>query len=136
MFVLPRAYADEMIAHAWQEAPNECCGLLAGVEGRIVRLYRTTNAAGSPTQYRLDPREQFAIHKDLYEKGWHLVGGYHSHTHTEAYPSATDVKLAFWPDILYFIVSLADPSKPVIRAFRIREAQILEEELVIGDLTP
>jgi proteasome lid subunit RPN8/RPN11 len=65
-------------------------------------------------------------------KGWDLVGIYHSHTHTEAYPSKTDVELAFYPEALYFIVSLQDRQAPVIRAFRISDGQIAEEDVIIG----
>jgi proteasome lid subunit RPN8/RPN11 len=70
--------------------------------------------------------------RELDQKGWELLGIYHSHTHTEAYPSKTDVELAFYPEALYFIVSLERPSEPVIRAFRINDANITEEEVMIA----
>jgi proteasome lid subunit RPN8/RPN11 len=70
--------------------------------------------------------------RELDQKGWDLVGIYHSHTHTEAYPSKTDVDLAFYPEALYFIVSLENPGAPVIKAFRITDGHIAEEEVVIG----
>jgi len=69
--------------------------------------------------------------REMDRKGWDLVGIYHSHTHTEAYPSKTDVELAFYPEALYFIVSVQDRNAPVIRAFRITDGQIAEEEVVI-----
>lgn len=131
MFQLPRKFAQEMIAHALEEVPNECCGIIAGSGGKPVKLYRGTNAAKSPFRYNLDPKDLFQIYKEIEEKGWELLGSYHSHTHTLAYPSPTDIELAFWPQALYFIISLENREQPVIRAFRILEGKIQEEELQI-----
>ncbi len=124
-------YIQEMIAHAQAEAPNECCGVLAGLNGKIVRLYRGVNAEPSPFRYNLDPKDLLRIVREIDVNGWDVLGTYHSHTHTHAYPSATDVKLAFWPDSLYFIVSLEDAARPAVKAFHIREGQIEEETLEI-----
>lgn len=120
-----------MVAHAHEEAPNECCGIAAGRDGRIVRLYRARNAAKSPVRYQVDSRELLAIYNEIEAQGWDLLAIYHSHPLSEAYPSATDVRLAGWPDSLYFIVSLVDPERPVIRAFRIRDGAVEEEEMAI-----
>ena len=70
--------------------------------------------------------------REMDQKEWELVGIYHSHTHTEAYPSKTDVELAFYPDALYFIVSLENREAPVIRAFRINDGRVDEEEVVVA----
>ncbi len=126
MFHLEKRYADELVSHAKAEAPNECCGILAGVEGTITKLYRARNTENSPLRYNLDPRELFRIVKEIEAKGWELLGIYHSHTHTEAYPSATDIELALWPEALYFIVSLENPEEATIRAFRIAAGQVEE----------
>lgn len=136
MFQLPQEFAQEMIDHALAETPNECCGIIAGFGGKPVKAYRGNNAPKSPFRYNLDPKDLFRIHKEMEEKGWELLGSYHSHTHTHAYPSPTDVELAFWPEALYFIVSLEDRHKPVIRAFRILEGKIQEEELLITPSPP
>lgn len=132
LFQLERHFAREMMAHAQAEAPNECCGMLAGAGGKAARLYRTDNAERSPMRYSVDPRELLRIHREMEAQGWDLLGIYHSHTHSPAYPSATDVELAFWPDALYFIVSLQDPARPILRAFHIMEGRIKEEELEIA----
>lgn len=132
MFQLEQEYAREMIAHAQEEMPNECCGLLAGKGGKIVKLYRARNSHHSPVSYNVDPKELLAFYNELEASGWDLLGIYHSHTHSEAYPSATDVRLAAWPDSIYFIVSLQDPKNPVLKAFRIREGVIEEEGLELG----
>lgn len=120
-----------MIAHAQAEAPNECCGLLAGPQGRVERVYRAQNADLSPVRYSLAPKELLGYIKDIDDRDWDLLGIYHSHTHTHAYPSDTDVKMAFWPDCLYVIVSLEKPGEPHLRAFRILDGKIEEEDIII-----
>lgn len=131
MFVLEKRYADEMIAHARDERPNECCGILAGANGKVTKFYRVANAERSPVRYNVDPRDVLRIDQELRENNWDWLGIYHSHTHTEAYPSPTDVSLAFYPDSLYFIISLMDAENPSIKAFHIVDGNITEEELRI-----
>ena len=123
---MTKALADDMVEHLRQERPNEGCGILAAKEGVVVKVFRMTNASGSPLRYSLDPKEQFAAYKVLDDEGWELGGVFHSHTHTEAYPSPTDVRMAS-EDVPYVIVSLAqDP--PSIRAFRITKANWTDTE--------
>ena len=131
MFVLERKYADEIIAQAREEAPNECCGVLAGRGGRVEKLFRTVNAEKSPYRYNVDPHDLLRTYRECDAKGWDFLGIYHSHPHTEAYPSPTDVRLAAWPESTHIIVSLADPKNPILRAFRIQDGRISEEELTI-----
>ena len=132
MLKLDRAYVDEIIAHARQDAPNECCGIIAGNDGHHpTKLYRALNAEASPYRYNVDPKDLLRIYRDLDSNGWDVLAIYHSHTHTDAYPSPTDVRLASWPDAYYLIVSLADGAKPVLRAFRIQDGAVSEEELEI-----
>jgi len=122
---------EEMIRHAQREYPNEACGLLAGRDSRVEKVYQITNANHSPVTYRLDPEEQFRAFTEIEEKGWELVAVYHSHSHSPAYPSATDLELTFYPDSLYLIISLADIARPTIRAFRIGEGVVEEERVEI-----
>lgn len=131
MLELSRDQAAALVAHAKEEFPNECCGLLAGRNGRVERVYRGTNVDHSPYTYLMDPKEQLAAFKDMEAAGLDLVGIYHSHTHTAAYPSKTDVAKAFYPDVLYMIVSLARRETPEIRAFRLLDAEIVEEDVII-----
>ncbi|MGH7406053.1 MAG: M67 family metallopeptidase [Candidatus Methylomirabilales bacterium] len=128
---MPKRFADEIVKHARAEVPNECCGLLAGKNGAVLELFQCESTEKSPYRYYVDPKDQIRIMREMDRKGWDLVGIYHSHTHTEAYPSKTDVELAFYPEALYFIVSLQNRNTPVIRAFRITDGQIGEEEVVI-----
>lgn len=131
MIYLTRQQAEEIIAHAQAELPNEACGLLGGKEGRVEKVYRLSNADHSPVTYRLDPEEQYRAMMDMEERGWDIVAIYHSHVAAPAYPSATDVEKAYYPDSFYLIISLADRERPVLRAFRILEGEIEEVELVI-----
>jgi proteasome lid subunit RPN8/RPN11 len=131
MFSIEKRYIDEMIAHAREDAPNECCGILGGKDGRVLQLYRAKNAEESPYRYSVDSHDLFRIHRDCEQRGWEFVGIYHSHTFSEAYPSATDVRLGFWPEAVYFLVSLRDSDKPDVRAFHIVDGVVSEEELEI-----
>jgi proteasome lid subunit RPN8/RPN11 len=126
---LEQSFVDEMLAHAREDDPNECCGIIAGSDGTATKLYRAINAEESPYRYNVDPKDLLRIYRDLDENGWDVLGIYHSHTHTEAFPSPTDVRLAAWPDAYYIIVSLQDKSNPVVRAFHISDGEATEQEL-------
>ena len=120
---------DEMVAHAREEAPNECCGLVASSNGDAQRIYRAANAERSPVKYVVDPRDQIRIQNDIDDHGWELGAIYHSHTRTEPFPSQTDINLARnWPDPLYVIVGVAGEA-PDVRAYRIVDGQVTEAEL-------
>ena len=131
MLILERSYVEEMIAHAREEAPNECCGIIAGKDGRAVKLYRITNVERSPYRYNMDPGELYRAYREIEDNGWEVLVLYHSHTHTEAYPSDTDVRLATWPEAFYVVVSLKDRENPQVRAFTIREGEVREEGLLV-----
>ena len=121
---------DEIVAHSRDDLPNECCGLIGGNDGAATSVHRARNAAGTWLRYELHPTDQLRIMNRLEEDGEDLVGIYHSHTKSEAYPSQTDINLASnWPDPLYLICSLADADAPVVRAFSIRDGRVEEVEL-------
>jgi proteasome lid subunit RPN8/RPN11 len=122
---IPLWIRDAIVAHAVKDAPKEACGLLAGRSGRIEHLFRMGNADDSPVTYRLEPTEQLRVFREIEDRGWELAGIYHSHTHTEAYPSATDRRQAFYPEAVHVVISLMDAT-PVVRAFRIRD-EVVEE---------
>jgi proteasome lid subunit RPN8/RPN11 len=126
---LPQSFVAEMIEHAKEDAPNECCGIIAGDNGKAVKLFRAKNAEASPYRYNVEPKDLFRIFRECEENGWSFLAIYHSHTASEAYPSPTDVRLATWPEAYYVLVSLKDTDKPVVRGFRILDGAISEEEL-------
>jgi proteasome lid subunit RPN8/RPN11 len=135
---LARMYVDDMIAHAREDAPNECCGIIAGRDGQATRLYRAINAAASPYRYEVDAKDLLRISREIDDNDWDVFAIYHSHTHTQAYPSGTDVRLAFYPEAYYILVSLGDaakphvsPENPDVRAYRIVDDTVTEEEIEI-----
>jgi proteasome lid subunit RPN8/RPN11 len=129
---ISRDLYEQMIEHARQEAPNECCGMLATRNGQVVKLYRAKNAAASPLRYEIDGADQYRIQMEIYDSHLELGAIYHSHTRTEPYPSQTDINLAFYPEALYVIVGLAGP-EPEVRAYMIREGRVADAELVVAD---
>ncbi len=136
MISIHKKIMDEMIAHAQEEAPYECCGLLAGTE-EVSALFRIANLPSDAPlvadlrvppdrrlRYIMDPVQQLRAFKQMRAEGIELLAIYHSHPHSPAYPSATDVRLAVYPDVHYLIVSLE--KGPDVRAFRIVGRQITE----------
>lgn len=127
---IARELYDEIVAHAREEAPNECCGMIATRDGQAVKVYRAANTAASPLRYEIDGAEQFKIQMEIDDADLDLGAIYHSHTRTEPYPSQTDINLAFYPESLYLIVGLAGDG-PDVRAYTIRDGQVAEAELLV-----
>ncbi|MBI2853620.1 MAG: M67 family metallopeptidase [Chloroflexi bacterium] len=121
-----------MVEHARYDVPNECCGMLAGKGDRVSAVWRATNAQHSPTRYSLDPQDILRGIREADKAGCELIGFYHSHTHTEAYPSKTDMELAFWPECRYVIVSLIDSGHPTLRAFWIADGKVTEDVVEVS----
>ncbi len=132
MLTLPQTFVDEMIEHSREDAPNECCGIIAGNHSGATKLYRAVNAEASPYRYNVDPKDLLRIYQDIDSNDWDVLVIYHSHTHTEAYPSQTDIRLAAWPEACYLIVSLEDEANPVLRAFHITDGNVTEEEIEVA----
>ena len=145
MIELERSFFDEMVEHGLAAFPNEACGLLAGKEGRPIRFFAMRNQDASTVSYRIDPKEQLQVETEMEDEGWQTLGIFHTHTHSEAFPSATDQDRAFWPpigseprmamfpDSYYLIMSLVDRTSPDLRAFRIVEVgRVDEDEVAIG----
>ena len=120
---IARDLYDEILAHAREDAPNECCGMIAARDGEAVRVYRAVNAAASPLRYEIDPQDQYRIEMEIEDAGLDLGAIYHSHTRSEPYPSQTDVNLAFHPHAMYVIVGVAG-EEPDVRAYRIVDGRI------------
>ena len=128
--VMPRALLTEIEAHAKEEAPRECCGLLAGRDGQIVARYPLRNQSADPErEYFAAPEDLFIAMRRMRERREELLAIYHSHPRGRPYPSATDLEMAFYPEAVYLIVAV-EPS-PEVRAFQIKEHTIQEILLVI-----
>lgn len=150
---IPRQILDDMIAHARELDPHECCGLLAGTNGAVSRHYRITNTVAKDARamevfdgadvkqlgnlsdstkaevaYFMDPQEMLTAFKDMRQRNLELTVIYHSHTHSPAYPSATDVGLAYYPDAAHLIISLEHKTAPDLRAYWIKDRQVARAE--------
>jgi proteasome lid subunit RPN8/RPN11 len=121
----------QMVGLAYDELPNEACGLLAGDPrtARVEVFYPCTNLAASSKLYEVDPSDHLRADRDAESRGLEIIGVMHSHTHTDAYPSPTDVAQAVDPDWHYVIVSLRDEA-PVLRSYLLRDGTIGEEPVV------
>jgi [CysO sulfur-carrier protein]-S-L-cysteine hydrolase len=123
---IPKIILEAIFVQAQNENPLECCGLLAGKGNQITHHYQIKNSDQSPTTYLMDPREQFWAFGNMRHNHLELLAIYHSHTHTPAYPSATDIRLAFYPQSYYLIITLMNGS-PQMRAFKILNETVAEE---------
>jgi proteasome lid subunit RPN8/RPN11 len=127
---LPRALADQIAGHARAGLPDEACGIVSGIDSTATRFHPAVNADASPFRYSIDAQDLLRIVTDIDDAKEDLLAIYHSHTRSPAFPSRTDVDLAFWPDAAYLIVSLAsDP--PDLKAFTIRDGRIAKRDLEI-----
>lgn len=142
MIQIPKKIINTMIKHAKAESPNECCGLLAGTGESVKDIYKIQNIPVSDPsaldlkvpsdrrfRYVMDPKEQIGAFKKMRKNGTEMLAIYHSHPESPAYPSATDVRLAFYPDTHYLIISLEKKEAPVVRAFLIADEKITEEKI-------
>jgi len=122
-----------MVAHAREDLPNECCGMIGGRDGVASRVVRVENAAASPLRYEMDPQGQYDALKAIEDAGEELIGIYHSHTRSAAYPSQTDVNEArMWPEQAYVIVSLENEDAPDVKAYDLADLTIADVELDVA----
>jgi [CysO sulfur-carrier protein]-S-L-cysteine hydrolase len=120
---------DQIVAHAREDAPDECCGLLVGTADRIDEAVRTASLERSPNRYQVDPAAHFALIRRLRGTDRAIVGAYHSHPRSAAAPSPSDIGEAYDPELVYVIVSLANV-EPEVRAWRIAEGIASEVRIV------
>src|SRR5215212_11531560 len=126
MMRVTRAVYDAMVAHGLEERPFEACGVLAGSGGTVTQAHRARNAAGlSGVRYEIDGRDFVRINNAIDDDDLDLVGIYHSHPFTRAYPSATDLAQA-WEGLVYVIVSLRDFLRPKVKAFTVADGAVSE----------
>ena len=126
--VISQADWDALVAHAQDEAPNECCGYARLSGGRVEEVFRAVNEYNAPTRFALDSKSLLAAN-ELDDEGYGVVV-YHSHPRSAAEPSQTDINLAEYPEYLHLIVSLA-AEQPNVRAWRIVDGRVDEEELAV-----
>jgi proteasome lid subunit RPN8/RPN11 len=130
MLRIPQSIIDALIDHARQDFPLEACGILGGADGVVSRHYPMANTDQSNEHFTMEPKEQFAVVKDLRANGLEMLAIYHSHPETPARPSEEDIRLALTPGVSYVIVSLADET-PQVKSFRIEGSMVIPETIGI-----
>ena len=129
---IPAALIDEIVSHALEEAPNECCGLVSGKGDEATEVFRARNEMASPLAYNVHPQDLLRITGEIESRGEELAAIYHSHTKSPPEPSQTDINLAAnWPDPVYLICSVADRDEPTVRAWHLRAGKVSEVALEI-----
>jgi [CysO sulfur-carrier protein]-S-L-cysteine hydrolase len=138
VLTISRDLYDKIVAHARKDHPDEACGVLAGPEGsdRPERFIPMENAERSPTFYRFDSQEQFRVWREMADNDEEPIVIYHSHTATEAYPSRTDISYASEPNAHYVLVSTRDEDTAEFRSYRILDAEVTEEEVLVREAPP
>ncbi len=131
MLTIHRSDVQAIFDHCNREYPNEACGILAGRGTTVEKIYSLTSENPSPTFYQIDAREQFRVFREMRESGKDLVGIYHSHPAGRAFPSSTDVELAFYPEAVYVIVSLIERKDPCMKGYSIVDGNVTEVPLNI-----
>lgn len=125
---ISQAQHDELVAHAREDAPNECCGYMRIKDGAVEEVVRGVNERHSPYGYQMDAKSQLGMYR--LEEGGFTVGTYHSHPRSPAEPSQTDINLAHYPHWTYLIVSLA--GAPEVCAWRIADGRVEEEPVELA----
>jgi proteasome lid subunit RPN8/RPN11 len=129
---IAQSLIDEMVAHAREDLPNECCGMVGGGGEEASVVVPVVNSAASPLRFEMDPQGQYNALKAIEDDGQEMLAIYHSHTKSAAYPSQTDVNQAVnWPDAIYLIVSLQDPDSPEVKGYWLKDLKIADAELVV-----
>jgi len=132
MIRIPKTIFQKIVEHAKKEQPLECCGILSGKGKTVEKSFELKNAEGSPVRYSMSPLDQLKAFEEMEKESMEMIAIYHSHPHTIPFPSETDVKLNFYPDVSSVIISLKEEN-PGMKAFRIsKEAIYLEEIEVIS----
>ena len=128
---ISRALLNDIVSHAREELPNECCGYVGMQDGVAAQVFRATNTEASPVRFMVDSQEQYDINNEIETRGW-TPAIYHSHVRSAAYPSQTDVNFAkYWPGVPWLIVSLENPDEPSARVFEIVDGTIEERDLSV-----
>jgi proteasome lid subunit RPN8/RPN11 len=129
---LPREMVDKVIAHARRDHPDECCGVIAGRDGRATRLFEMDNADRSPTGFTFDSDQWLKVYRDIDDADEDQLVVYHSHTMTEAYPSRTDVLWSRNTEFQHWLLVSTRSEQDEVRSFVITDGEVVEEELRVS----
>ena len=127
--VVTESQRQEMFAWCKEKAPEEACGLVAGQDGRAVKIFRATNVepVDKRIRYAIDPAELLTVFREIDEQDLEFLGIFHSHVKSQAYPSATDIRLSYYPEAIYFMISLQH-DQPELRAFVIEKPDLSSDQ--------
>ncbi len=128
---IPTYVFEQMLEQAKAEAPIEACGILAGSDSKVEKLYKMTNVDNSSNHFMMEPKEQFTVVKDIRSAGLEMLAIYHSHPETPARPSAEDIRLALTPDVIYVIVSLQDANAAAVKGFVKKNGTLTEVRIKV-----
>ncbi len=131
---LRREHLDAMIAHALEDAPIECCGVLAGRDGVVESVNRARNLEASPYRFKIDPLEYARLERKLDDAGASPAGFYHSHTGSDPVPSPTDIRMMgafFGPPYVHFVIGVKDRERPEVRCWYIQDGEKTEQQFEI-----
>lgn len=131
MLRIPETIYQEMLNHAKRESPLECCGILGGKDKTVRKSFELQNTEKSPVLYSMSPQEQMEVFEEMERESMEMIAIYHSHPQTIPFPSETDVKLTFYPDVSSVIISLKEEGNPVVKAFQIGKEAIYSEEIEV-----
>lgn len=129
MLYLTESHFESIVNHCKKEYPLEACGLLVGEGRKVKQIFPMNNVKNSNSEYLIDPEQQFKAFRRIWREKKKLLGIYHSHPQSEAFPSVKDKKMAFYPEVIYIIVSLQNFSSPEMRGFRIKDGKVTEEKI-------
>jgi len=130
---IPNNIFEQMLRQAKAQTPIEACGILAGKDGLIEKLYKMTNIDQSSDHFMMKPKEQFKVAKDIRAAGRQMLAIYHSHPDSPARPSAEDIRLAVTPNVVYVIVSLQNRGYPYMKGFLIENGNVAEVPVKISN---
>jgi proteasome lid subunit RPN8/RPN11 len=131
MIRIPKSIYQEMVDHALRQDPVECCGILGGRENTALKSFEIANVERSATRFLMDPGEQLGAYKEMEQGSMDMIAIYHSHPHTIAFPSKTDVQKTVRLEVPSIIISLKEKREPVVKAFRIGTEAIYLEEIEV-----
>jgi proteasome lid subunit RPN8/RPN11 len=131
MITIPKFIYLQMIEHAKKESPLECCGILGGKANTVEKAFVLQNAEKSEIRYSMSPQDQMRAFEEIEKESMQMIAIYHSHPHTIPFPSETDVKLAFYPEVSSIIISLKERENPIVKAFRIGKEAIYLEDIEV-----
>ena len=122
-----------MLSDVDKRAPEEACGIVAGIDGRVLKVFSATNTLHSHVRYRVEPKEQLDIFNEIEEQGWDLLAIYHSHPNGPPYPSTTDIQEAYYPEAIYLIWAQTG-GKWIYNGFLIQDGKFAEVPVYLAPL--